>query len=117
MSKVQKFKFPCRTHRSGLSAPRGITASVAGPESESNWKNALLLTKFLQVLPVTTTTILEFSEENFSSSARSPLFLQLTIRRGLSYYSHFCNMTVIPQLVIRSKLLLSSLETFNGQPI
>ena len=102
--------------RVSLLAPRGMYYCIGCPESESNWKNALLLTKFLQVLPVTTTTILEFSEENFSSSSRSPLFLQLTIRRGLS--SHFCNMTVIPQLVIRSKLLLlSSLETFNGQPI
>ena len=42
------------------------TASVApGPESESNWKNALLLTKFLQVLPVTT-TILEFDNKCIS---------------------------------------------------
>ena len=98
--------------RVSLLAPRGMYYCIGCPESESNWKNALLLTKFLQVLPVTT-TILEFSAEKFSSSS-SPLFLQLTILL-LSFLQH--DSGVIPHLVIRRKLKLSSLETFNGQPI
>ena len=47
VSKSSKVEFPhsCRTH--GWSSPWWYYCiSCAGPESESNWKNALLLTKF-----------------------------------------------------------------------